>query len=130
MALMPWMLIAGAASMAANVLLGVAWLNQREELAAQAQIYHAQTQRLEEQRQTAMDAAQMCSSQVERLAAQAKRRAAEADAARVVAAQQAAQHNLRADAVLSAPAAVPGDDCASAQVRAEQWIRMRREGQP
>lgn len=130
MALMPWMLIANAASLAVNLALGLAWLHQREELAAQAQLCQSQTQRLEEQRQHALDAAELCSSQVQRLAAQAKRRAAEAATARAIAAQQAAAHNQRADAVLSTPAAVPGDDCASAEVRAAQWIRARKEGRP
>lgn len=110
-----------AASVAINAALGVAWRragNHAREL--QAQIATVQSER-----DHALQSAQACSDGVARLQALAERREREAAAARRQAAQAAAEHARRADAVLSAPPAVPGDDCASARVRVGDWLKGR-----
>lgn len=110
-----------AASVALNAALGVAWRragNHEHEL--QAQIAAVQSER-----DHALQSAQACSDGVARLQALAERREREAAAARRQAAQAAADHARRADAVLSAPPAVPGDDCASARVRVGDWLKGR-----
>lgn len=110
-----------AASVAFSAAMGVAWWrtgNYAREL--QAQIAAVQGER-----DHALRAALACSAGVARLQALAESRAREAAAARRQAAQTAAEHARRADAVLAAPPAVPGDDCASARVRVGQWLKGR-----
>lgn len=52
---------------------------------------------------------------------------AEAAAKALEAAQKDAdKYRLRADKLLKQPAAVPGDDCASAKVRARAWLEGRK----
>ena len=52
---------------------------------------------------------------------------AEAAAKALEAAQKDAdKYRLRADKLLKQPAAVPGDDCASARVRARAWLEGRK----
>ena len=52
---------------------------------------------------------------------------AEAAAKALEAAQKDAdKYRLRADRLLKQPAAVPGDDCASAKVRARAWLEGRK----
>ena len=52
---------------------------------------------------------------------------AEAAAKALEAAQKDAdKYRLRADKLLKQPAAVPGDDCASAMVRARTWLEGRK----
>ena len=79
-----------------------------------------------QERDAALAGAQACSDGVQRLQALAESRAREAAAARKLAAQAALQHAARADAVLAAPPAVPGDDCASAKARVADWLQRRR----
>ena len=51
----------------------------------------------------------------------------EAAAKALEAAQKDAdKYRLRADKLLKQPAAVPGDDCASAKVRARAWLEGRK----
>lgn len=69
--------------------------------------------------------ASACSDAVDDLRILADHRGKEAEAARRAAAGKAATHNQRADAILSAPPAVPGDACASAQVRVDDWLKGR-----
>lgn len=66
-----------------------------------------------------------CSDATEALRILADQRKAEADKARAAAKRAAASHEQRADAILSKPASVPGDDCRSAAARAEAWLAGR-----
>lgn len=52
----------------------------------------------------------------------------ERDQARARAAAAAAEHKARADQILSTPAAVPGDACASAQARVSELLASRKSG--
>lgn len=52
----------------------------------------------------------------------------ERDLARAQAAAVAAGHQARADKILSTPAAVPGDACASAQARVAELLASRQAG--
>ena len=82
--------------------------------------------KLEVQLATAAAAAQACIASIAELEAQAKAREAAAAEAVAKAQKDAARHAKRADDLLRAPAAVPGDDCASAQVRARAWLEGRQ----
>lgn len=114
-------LLALGISLAANGLLGWAYLGQRDDTTA------AQTalRDMQGQRDGAREAASACSDAVDDLRTLADQRAKEADSARAQARKAAAGRNARADAILSAPPAVPGDDCASALVRVDQWLKGR-----
>ena len=101
----------------AAVMMGLALFGLRYKRAAhdaQAQLALVQAQ------------AAQCSQSVALLENEAKE--SEAAAARALAAAQSAadKHAQRADRLLRAPAAVPGDDCASARVRARAWLEGRR----
>ncbi|AVS97312.1 hypothetical protein C8232_10755, partial [Paracidovorax avenae] len=75
----------------------------------------------------ARGAAQACSTAVEQLHTLAERRAREAETARRAAGARASAHDRKADAILAAPPAVPGDVCASAQVRVDAWLKGRAQ---
>ena len=79
-----------------------------------------------DERQAMAAQAAMCREAVTQLEAQAKERDAAAKKALADAQAQADKHARRADALLRKPAAVPGDDCASARVRAREWLEARR----
>jgi hypothetical protein len=111
-----------AASVAINAALGVAW----QRAGNHARELQAQIAAVTGERDHALQTARACSDGVARLQALAESRAREAAAARKLAAQAAADHARRADAVLSAPPAVPGDDCASAKARVAAWLQRRR----
>lgn len=114
-------LIALAISVAANAALGWAYLGQRDETAtAQAEL-----RAVEGQRDGARQAASACSDSVDDLRELADRRAREAAPARAAAASATQGHNQRADLILSTPAPVPGDACASAQARVDEWLKGR-----
>ena len=118
-----WPLVALLCSLVANALLGWGYLAGRDKLAA----LQERVQAVAQERDSALAGAQACSDGVARLQAQAERREREAAAARKLAAQTAADHARRADEVLAAPPAVPGDDCASARVRVGQWLKERAQ---
>lgn len=107
---------------------GQAWLylGLRDDLATA----HA----LADQRQRELDQAQAtalaCGSAVDNLHVLAQQREREAATARAAAAATARAAAQRADAILSAPAAVPGDDCQSAQVRVQSWLQTRGSHAP
>ena len=122
MPLSAWPLVALLCSLVANGLLGWGYLAGRDKLAA----LQERVQAVAQERDSALAGAQACSDGVARLQALAERREREAAAARKQAAQAAADHARRADAVLSAPPAVPGDDCASAKARVADWLQRRR----
>ena len=69
---------------------------------------------------------QACAEAVAQLDADGKEREAAAAKALAAAQSEANKYQLRADKMLRAPAAVPGDDCASARVRARAWLEGRR----
>lgn len=108
-------------SLAANGLLGWAYLGQRDDTAtAQADLRAMQSQR-DGIRQVASE----CSASVDDLRKLADRRYIVAAPARAAAASAAQGHNQRADVILSTPAPVPGDACASAQARVDDWLKGR-----
>lgn len=110
-----------ALSLALNAALGLAYLGQRDKTTEAQSAVTA----MERQRDVARAVASACSDAVEDLRNVADQRAAEAKAARAEAAAKARGHNKKADSILATPAAVPGDDCRSAQVRVADWLKGR-----
>lgn len=104
-----------AISLAANALLGYAYLGQRDT-ATVAKV---------EQRQ-AVGVALNCSEGTDSLDRQAKKRHQDAAPKIAAAQQQAQQHNREADRILATPPAVPGDACASAQAELDTWWETRK----
>lgn len=121
--MMPGVPILGALvlSIAVNAALGWAYLGQRDQTATA----RAAVTTMERERDGARAAASVCSDAVEDLRIVADKRAAEAKAAHAAAAAKAKSHNQKADAILSTPPAVPGDDCRSAQARVADWLKGR-----
>lgn len=105
---------AGAASIALNLALGGLWLHARD-VATSTTV----------QRDAARADASACSDATEDLRVQADKRAAAAKPLRAAARDQATAREARADAILSAPPAVPGDDYASARARVDAWLKGR-----
>lgn len=114
-------LTAAILSSMANVGQAWAYLNLRDELTRIKQAANGMTQ----ERDLAQLDAAACGNAVDELANLAAQRAKEVTAARATAATQARAAAQRADAILSAPAAVPGNDCQSAQVRVDAWLQTR-----
>ena len=110
-----------ALSIALNAALGWAYLGQRDKTTKAETAVTS----MEQQRDGARAAASACSDAVEDLRTVADQRAAEAKAARAEAAAKAMGHAKKADSILATPAAVPGDDCRSAQVRVADWLKGR-----
>lgn len=110
-----------ALSLALNAALGWAYLGQRDKTTEAQSAVTA----MEQQRDGARAAASACSDAVEDIRTMADKRATEAKAARAAAAVQTRSHNEKADTILSTPAAAPGDDCRSAQVRVSDWLKGR-----
>ncbi len=110
-----------AVLVAGNVLMGWAWLGARDDATKVQAELEAKGQELAGVR----GAAQACSSKVDELRTLADKRAQEAASARRAAAGRAADHSRKADQILAAPPAVPGDACASAQVRVDAWLQGR-----
>lgn len=108
-------------SAALNLLAGWAYLGQRDTITTLRTEATAVQGRLDAARADAS----ACSDATDDLRTLADERAREADKARAQARKAAAGRNARADAILSSPPAVPGDDCASARVRVDQWIKGR-----
>lgn len=107
--------VIAALSIAGNVWLGNQWLTARDALTART-----------EQLGTALMTAQACSDGVEDLRTKAEQRAREADAAIAQARKLATARQVTAQTILSTPASVPGDDCASAAQRAHDWLATRK----
>jgi len=108
-------IIALAISLAANVALGWAYLGQRDTATA------AQTETKQ-----ADGVAQACTEGVKTLGTQAKKRHADA-APKIEAADKAAEEAGKlAIQIISTPAAVPGDACASAQAALDAWWERRK----
>ncbi|WP_325100503.1 MULTISPECIES: hypothetical protein [unclassified Delftia] len=109
------------ASLLGNALLARAYLGQRDAATAA----RASVGEMTQQRDGARDLAAACSDAVDDLRDLADRRKREGDAARTSAAAQARTHEQRADQILAAPPAVPGDACTSAQHRVDNWLQGR-----
>ncbi|AVS73924.1 hypothetical protein [Paracidovorax cattleyae] len=106
-----------------NIATGWAWLGARDDATTARAELAAKGQELAGVR----GAAQACSTAVDELRTLADRRAREAEAARRAAGVRAAAHDRKADAILAAPPAVPGDACASAQHRVDAWLQGRAQ---
>ena len=106
------LLVALAISAGGNVLLGISYLDTRDDLA------HA-----ESDRDWAHKAASNCSAGVQKLHSAAAIRAQEAASARVAADHQASTHSQRAQQILAAPPADPTDDCKSAGAAIDAWLQ-------
>lgn len=72
--------------------------------------------------------ADVCTKAVDALQLAGEGLKRERDQARAQAAAVAAGHKARADKILSTPAAVPGDACASAQARVTELLASRKSG--
>ena len=103
-------------SVAGNAALGWAWVGAREKAATSVL-----------QRDDARAAATACSDATEDLRDLADKRAAEAKKAQAAARDRATGRQQTANTILSTAAAVPGDACASAQVRVDAWLRGRAQ---
>lgn len=110
-------------SLAANGLLGWAYLGQRDDATEARAAVSAKGQELA----GARGAAQACSTAVDELRRLADKRAREAETARRAAGARKAAYDRQADAILAAPPAVPGDACASAQHRVDAWLQGRAQ---
>ncbi|HEY8357054.1 MAG TPA: hypothetical protein VIL30_06290 [Ramlibacter sp.] len=99
--------------------LGNAW-QYRTNLGTRTQLVEATGAR-----DQARVAANTCSDATEALRELADKTASAGRKAAAEAAVRARQHQSRAQAILAAPAAVPGDDCRSAQARIERWFSTR-----
>jgi septal ring factor EnvC (AmiA/AmiB activator) len=116
-------LIALGLSIALNAGLGWAYLGQRDTIAT----LRTEAKAVQGQLQGARADAKACSDAVDDLRTLADQRAKEASAARDAAQQRAQGHQRKADAILAAQPAVPGDDCASARLRVDGWLKGRAE---
>ncbi|UIS65502.1 hypothetical protein [Acidovorax phage AP1] len=108
-------------SLLGNLMLTRAYLGKRDDATTARAELEAKGRELAGVR----GAAQACSSKVEELRTLADKRAHEAASARRAAAVRAADHSRMADQILATPGALPGDACASAQVRVDAWLKGR-----
>jgi hypothetical protein len=106
-----------ALSIAGNAVLGWMWIGAREDVAVSTSVLGI-----------VRDSAQMCSEGAEQMIDEAGKLAVKAKAAQAAARQAATQKQALAQIIMSTPAAVPGDDCASARVRVDGWL-MRKAAQ-
>lgn len=106
-----------AISLAANVALGWAYLGKRDD----AVVATTETKQAD-------GVAKTCTQGVKNLGAQAAKRHAEGAPKVEAAAQQAEEAGKQAIEILTTPAAVPGDDCKSAQATVDAW--WSRKAQP
>ncbi|MET3517790.1 membrane-bound ClpP family serine protease [Pseudacidovorax sp. 1753] len=106
--------LALAVSVAANGALGAAWLHARDAAT-----------RTTGERDSARADASACSDGVADLRGLADERGRRVKAAQATAAERRRQQEAMAQLILSTPAAVPGDVCASAQARVDSWMRGR-----
>lgn len=114
MSLIQALVLALGLSVAGNAALGWAWVGARERAATTVV-----------ERDNARSAASACSDATEDLRDLADKRAAEAKKVQAAARSAATGRQQAANTILSTPAAVPGNACASAQVRVDAWLRGR-----
>lgn len=86
------------------------------------------TEHAAEKESLARASADVCTQAVDALQLAGEGLKRERDQARAQAAAVAAGHKARADKILSTPAAVPGDACASAQARVAALLASRKTG--
>lgn len=109
-------LAALAVSLAANGLLGWAWLGQRDDTTAAIS-----------QRDQARGDATACSDATEALRDQASKRRTAAAPARAAANTAAQGLTQRADRTLGLQPKMPGDMCASMQALGDEWLQGRAQ---
>ncbi|MDH0362777.1 hypothetical protein [Comamonas aquatica] len=115
--------VALVVSVLANAGAGYVYLQQRDaSVEARTDLRH-QTGATE----AATLAAHACSDSVEALSVSAAVMASQLEGERAAAAKRAGTHYARADKILATPAAVPGDDCASAQKRVADILANRTQ---
>jgi hypothetical protein len=110
-----------ALSLAACAALGWAYLRQRDQTTEAQQALRD----MQGQRDGALLAAEACSASVQAAASAAADASRRAERAKAAAAEAGRRLRERADATLAAGPAVPGDDCASARVTVDEWLRDR-----
>lgn len=113
-AAMQALVLALVLSVVSNAGLGWAWLHARDAAT-----------RTTGERDSARADASACSDGVADLRDLAEERGQRAKAAQATAAERRRQQEAMAQLILSTPAPVPGDVCASAQARVDSWIRGR-----
>lgn len=110
------LLAALALSLAANGVLGWAWLGQRDDTTAAIG-----------QRDQARSDATACSDATEALRDQANKRRTAAAPARAAASNAAQGLSQRADRTLGLQPKMPGDMCASMQSLGDEWLQGRAQ---
>jgi len=106
--------IALGISFLGNAFLGNAYLNQRDAATTvKTETVYVQA------------AAKECSKGTEAMATAAAKNASAAAPKRRAAASEAARHDAKADEILAAPPAVPGDACKSADAAVDAWWAAR-----
>lgn len=106
--------LALALSLAANGALGAAWLHARDAAT-----------RTTAERDSARADASACSDAAQDLRDLADERAKRTQSAQARAANHRRQQEELAHLILLTPPAVPGDVCASAQARVDEWMKKR-----
>lgn len=111
-------------SFAGNV--GLAWMyvGQRDA----ATLARSDADHAGEKESLARESANVCTKAIDALQLAGEGLKRERDQARAQAAAAASGHKARADKILSTPAAVPGDACASAQARVAELLASRKSG--
>lgn len=111
-------------SLRVNLAQGWAYLHKRDAaILARSDADHAG-----EKESLARGSADVCTKAVEALQLVGEGLKLERDQARAQAAAVATGHKARADKILSTPASVPGDACASAQARVAELLASRKSG--
>lgn len=111
-------------SLAGNLAQGWAYLHKRDA----AILARSDADRAGEKESLARESANVCTKAVDALLLAGEGLKQERDHARAQAAAVSAGHKARADKILSTPAAVPGDACASAQARVAELLASRKAG--
>lgn len=110
-----------AISVLGHIAGGYAYLQQRDAaVEARTDLRHQQGAT-----EAASLAANACSESVEALSVSAAVMASQLEGVRSAASKKAGVHYAKADKILSTPAAVPGDACASAQKRVYNILAAR-----
>lgn len=109
-------------SVAGNICLALMYLGQRDA----ATLARSDADHAGEKESLARASAGVCTKAVDALLLAGEGLKQERDQARAQAAAVAAGHKARADTILSTPAAVPGDACASAQARVAELLASRK----
>lgn len=111
-------------SLAGNVGLVLMYVGQRDA----ATLARSDADHAADKESLARGSADVCTKAVEALELIGQGLKQERDQARAQAAAVAAGHKSRADKILSTPATVPGDACASAQARVAELLASRKTG--